>query len=743
MTNCMRNRGNDGRFKNRTWQKEEIWRRAWEHNVKVGAVTDIAFHTKTCNMEDSAMTIEFLRARLLSERSVSKSARQRANELMKRVAELEEELKIVSVQRKRAEKATADVLAILENNGVSDISEELDSSSNQVAPFESNMDNGSTKEEESSVSSKVRRKGSEELSGSDLDFSPVSDRSLSWKGRKSASHSPEKYKDSLVRRRNSFASMGFSFPKHRQGKSCRHIRRRESRLVAGELKSENVKVDPQVNGLVSSLKVHTNHSKSEPDILPMHSEIHENKSSMDNLHTDALKDERNVTGCDLDFHGYEGEKDMEKALEHQAQLIGRYEAMERAQREWEEKFRENNNSTLDSCDPGNHSDVTEERDEIKIQAQYVSGLASSQVHGAEGEHICFSRELPKTHSNDLVRHSQADMDQLQDRRCSSSLSPESLNPKSPDKKSIIPMANENHYQESMQSNHSPLETSHQFAHADGSPGNQAVQLFSSDMVSSSQREPPRSKNELYALVPHETSSRFSGVLDALKQARLSLQQKMNALPLIEGASGGKAIEPPVSGRKVGKRVEIPVGCSGLFRVPTDFSVEAIKVNFLGSGSRLSLANYYPDAGVVPTASNHLLTTSSMNTRSSSSSNYQPVTGDQFFSNSYMDTRSSFSTIPTANASSGYINADQIITGRYEETGSRISTQKPSFDPYLEPGLPSSSLQSYPTFPSYPDLVPRIHTKEGFPAFRTTRSVGVPPDQFSFYDNHFRPDAHRL
>lgn len=118
-----------------------------------------------------------------------------------------------------------------------------------------------------------------------------------------------------------------------------------TRLVAGELKSEDFKVDPQDNGLVSTSEVHSNHFESEPYILPMHSELHENKSSMDNLHSDALKDERNITACDLDFHGYEGGKDMEKALEHQAQLIGRYEAMERAQREWEEKFRENNNST--------------------------------------------------------------------------------------------------------------------------------------------------------------------------------------------------------------------------------------------------------------------------------------------------------------------------------------------------------------------------------------------------------------
>jgi phage regulator Rha-like protein len=40
---------------------------------------------------------------------------------------------------------------------------------------------------------------------------------------------------------------------------------------------------------------------------------------------------------------------MEKALEHQAQLIDRFEAMEKAQRQWEEKFRENNSSTTPVC----------------------------------------------------------------------------------------------------------------------------------------------------------------------------------------------------------------------------------------------------------------------------------------------------------------------------------------------------------------------------------------------------------
>lgn len=45
------------------------------------------------------------------------------------------------------------------------------------------------------------------------------------------------------------------------------------------------------------------------------------------------------------FNVLEKDKDMESALLHQAQLIRRYEEEEKAQRDWEEKFRENNSGT--------------------------------------------------------------------------------------------------------------------------------------------------------------------------------------------------------------------------------------------------------------------------------------------------------------------------------------------------------------------------------------------------------------
>ncbi|CAN6341839.1 unnamed protein product, partial [Urochloa humidicola] len=65
----------------------------------------------------TAMTIDFLRARLLSERSVSRAAKERADHLAKRVAELEEQLRAVTAQRRKAERAAAEVLAILDSQG--------------------------------------------------------------------------------------------------------------------------------------------------------------------------------------------------------------------------------------------------------------------------------------------------------------------------------------------------------------------------------------------------------------------------------------------------------------------------------------------------------------------------------------------------------------------------------------------------------------------------------------------------
>lgn len=709
------------------------------------------------------MTIEFLRARLLSERSVSRTARQRADELAQRVWKLEEQLKIVSIQRNKAEKATADVLAILENHAISDVSWEFDSSSDQeVALCDSHVGGGSTKEVESSVNSKSRRNDADGLSSSELEFSPSTGRRLSWKSSKDSSRSIEKrYLDCSIRRRHSFASSGSSSPKHNLGKSCRQIRRRETRSAVDELKVGRVMVDSQNNGIISSSEGLPNGFDSGQEILREGSENQEEEVLMDGQVSDSLESQRDATGSNHHLNRNGRDRDMERALEHQAQLIGQYEAEEKAQREWEEKFRENNSSTPDSCEPGNHSDVTEERDEVKPQAPSAAGILTSQDQGTklDDEDVHFNEESSQTLPTISTTHLHGDMECLQEQNRSSMLAYESLAPDF-----VFPMAKENLHQEFLENQSYPLShSSHHYPWSHVSPGDHSANVtdhslhvadhpadvrdhsehvrdhsghstdHSADATDhsghitdhsehvadhsadvplpsyvGSKGESSRSQDKHYALVPRETSNELGGVLEALQQARLSLQHKINRLPLIEGGSVGRAIEPSFPSTRAWERVEIPVGCAGLFRVPADYQLgTATEANFLGSDSQSSLKNYYPDTGFVANP------------------------GDRFLTSPYLKTGSS---VPTD---------DSFLTSPYRETGSRIPPLRPSFDYYSDAGLSASTRYTHPTYSSHPDLLYRMPFNEGFARPPRNSEVGIPStDHFSFYDDHIRPNMYR-
>uniref|UniRef100_A0A6M2EUT1 Uncharacterized protein n=1 Tax=Populus davidiana TaxID=266767 RepID=A0A6M2EUT1_9ROSI len=394
------------------------------------------------SMEDStATTIEFLRARLLSERSVSRSARQRAEELAKRVAELEEQLRIVSLQRMKAEKATANVLAILESNEISDDSETYDSNSDQDTPSESKVGSKASKAEEGLVSSKVR-KYELEHSGSGHDFPPAQGRSLSWKGRKHSQRSLEKYKDPSLRR-SGFASTSSS-PKHRQGKSCRQMRSKESRSTIEEFRASPIKVDSPENGVANT-------SEDFPNCLePVIGRIEdgEEKALTENPISGHLENGQHAHSNELEDDAYSSDRDMEKALEHQAQLIDHNEAMEKAQREWEEKFRENNGSTPDSYDPGNRSDVTKEGYEIKVQAPHHAGTIAAQFNGAKSEVENASNIKP----NDILPPSHVNIRQLQEWKSSSTPASETSDQ---DFAFYAEKQNQNQNQESIGNNHYP------------------------------------------------------------------------------------------------------------------------------------------------------------------------------------------------------------------------------------------------------------------------------------------------
>ncbi|CAK9140703.1 unnamed protein product [Ilex paraguariensis] len=646
-------------------------------------------------MEDStAMTIEFLRARLLSERSVSRTARQRADETGRKV-ELEEQLKIVSLQRKKAEKATADVLAILENNGISDDSQAFDSSSDQEADLsESKVGNDSVKEE-NSVNVKERSNDMEAFSGSEVESSPSSHRSLSWKSGKDSLHSLEKKKqvDFTGRRRSSFASAGSSPPK-RAGKSCRQIRRRETR-----------------NGSATSSEGFLNCSNGGLQTLREGSQNHKEKDLLEGPVSGDLKTQRLSNGHYFNGHG--GHKDMERALEHQAQLIGRYEAEEKAQREWEEKFRETNGCPPDSCDLGNHSDVTEERDEIKAPVPKCSaGTITSQNPEAKfGTLDTCDREESKI-PNGFQSPPEFDMGCLQDQKCSSAIAYEST---------ASHMAKGKHDMEYSQNCHSPpLHNSHQYSYLQDTDKNQSAHTFYAGSCLS-KAEASGSRNQLALIVP-DTSGKLESVLEALQQAKVSLKQELNRLPFVEGGSVGKAIEASIPVMRSGDRLEVPVGCAGLFKLPTDFQFgTTTPANVLGSGSRLSLANYCPE-----------------------------TSGDKFFSSPRMES------LPRASFDNRFLT---IPTNLYSEMRPQVPSQMPipMFGPSLDAGLPSSgrytnlnshlstgppSTSNY-TYPIHRDLMPRMPSNGGLSRPFPSREVGVPPStQFSFYDDQLRPNMYR-
>jgi len=153
--------------------------------------------------------------------------------VLKQVEELEEQLKIVTFQRKRADKATLEVLSFLASQGISDISEVYESDSDQEESLCESNDGGCDASEEAEKFGSLKSKGNNEASGSesDHDSTASSGRALSWKGRKETARSSDKKKfDSSSRRRTGFAQIG-STQRLRHGKSCRQIKRREMRLI--------------------------------------------------------------------------------------------------------------------------------------------------------------------------------------------------------------------------------------------------------------------------------------------------------------------------------------------------------------------------------------------------------------------------------------------------------------------------------------------------------------------------------
>ncbi|KAK1668336.1 hypothetical protein QYE76_056495 [Lolium multiflorum] len=270
------------------------------------------------------MTIDFLRARLLSERSVSRASKERADQLAARVAELEEQVRAVTEQRRQAEQEAAEVLAILESKGfcgsLSDAldagSDNDDGASEEARPRDAETTGGDaarSNAEEEQDQEPAAAKSEADDDATSAGTAPQHG-GLSWKGR---SVSPRKARQLRQRHRRSYAYLLAAedpSPKYRMGQSCRKNKRKElssGRLVAPEEGRNAVLNDDgraEFDGEVAG----------------------DERSSGDGSGQYVIR-------CQKD-----GE--MERVLEKQAELIGQYEAEERAQRDWEKKFNDNRSS---------------------------------------------------------------------------------------------------------------------------------------------------------------------------------------------------------------------------------------------------------------------------------------------------------------------------------------------------------------------------------------------------------------
>ncbi|KAM3333875.1 hypothetical protein ACQJBY_028756 [Aegilops geniculata] len=282
------------------------------------------------------MTIDFLRARLLSERSVSRASKERADQLAARVAELEEQVRAVTAQRQQAEREAAEVLAVLESRGFcGSLSDVLDSGSDADDPDErdeprdatvnggdpaprSHGDEGpeqeqppakgGTKEEEEAMSGTAPQPGG-----------------LSWKGRCA---SPRRARQLKQRHRRSYvyflASQPDPSPKYRMGQSCRKNKRKELSVAAVVAESRKEQRDGP--------RCADDDGRTELD-----GEVggDDRRSSGDG-------------GGQYVMRRDDGDGEMERVLEKQAELIGQYEAQEKAQTDWEKNF----NDTWSSLNKG-------------------------------------------------------------------------------------------------------------------------------------------------------------------------------------------------------------------------------------------------------------------------------------------------------------------------------------------------------------------------------------------------------
>lgn len=116
------------------------------------------------------------------------------------------------------------------------------------------------------------------------------------------------------------------------------------RSATEESQSDNIMLSPQQNGVATFSEGLPSRSDTGAEILREGAEQDANICLGTPVSGD-IENQRMVANGSNYLNTRGSGKDMELALAHQAQLIRQYKEEEKAQREWEEKYRENNSNT--------------------------------------------------------------------------------------------------------------------------------------------------------------------------------------------------------------------------------------------------------------------------------------------------------------------------------------------------------------------------------------------------------------
>ncbi|KAJ4758546.1 transcriptional regulator ATRX [Rhynchospora pubera] len=580
--------------------------------------------------DSTAMTIDFLRARLLSERSVSRASRERADQLAQRVVELEEQLRIVTNQRKKAEKAAAEVLSILESQGVGYFTEPegIDSSSDLDEVEEGEPTTTVTKEWEcdgTSVNSHSNSKDKDEtsksngstversevedaVSGSEVDGQVVAGR-LSWKGR---SKSPDSHRKNKAGKhlRNIRPRHIFYFtspdpsPKYQKGKSCRKIKPKDLRSHSEDEGMERRCSDGNDKGEGIS-------DKTEDERMGFYAEVSRGGNEM----------RRDV----------EKEGQMERALEEQAQLIDQFRAEENAQREWEKMYSQNrtvpkedlkseNKASIgesicddkeDIADYRSNKTDTHEEENTSPENLFSTEFSSITTSARENTDMTYEKAIAAVldgddHSNAssaencLFKESRSEIFDIEKVESVPDDSTVTTRKEGPDRSVVIV-----HSQDCESSEKGSTCNKKEIINIPNSPSSQS---------SLSNSSPTHEENPLALQLyvpPTESSnggscSAVEEVLESLRRAKMSLRENLSRklpscdrqlLAITDRAHEEMDCYPTIRGSVPldTRSVNIPVGSSsGLFRLPTDaLPKPGISNNFLSLEYPNNLTNRLP------------------------------------------------------------------------------------------------------------------------------------------------------